>query len=786
MDKKKRKSVYRRRIFLYFLLAAVVPILVLGMYSYYLARDAVMKNANQSNRAVLHQIENRVDNALNSIYSSCVRIAGSSLSQTMTSLTMEEAMGDLNQLNSFINGILTDQAYVDYLEGYAFVNYKNRWVLTNKGMFSIDEIRNPDFLESVSQNERNLYWLCQPDFNDENQTVYSEYIPAGYISLVVKLPLYSRTHSSGLILHVSRGQMENLMKDSLGSGRLLVFDSDGQKVYWEDDGLADYFQRNPELLMDGEDLNITTDQGEYLVSVRQSDGTGWTYMAGFNADQSNPELSRILFTMGLIVLLVTGAVVAISMAGTRRVYRPVQDLVSAITGNFSDEREKEGQDEFSLIHSEIHTLTDRNEKLSEMIDRQKGQLKELFALRLIRGRMGEEEIAQTWERLGIRQFSCFSLVSAIFCADISEESKEQTEQDALNLELMADLPEEILSLLLLPPIFYNRAIVFILGGDGPETLEEREKLLLSRLENFAGSRKGIYADLGISQAFSSKEQFRKAYHESLEALKVNDSVPAAGEEAEGNRESWVTYYKDLAGTSQTAGYNLVAETEIREAVDACDSARASRAVNEFLNGLRAEGAALTEQKYCLYRFLLAILSVPADAGIAVNDIFPQEEGDIFQRLEQLYDRKSIFNFYDKQVIRPVMEGLKKFRKSSTEMVMEKIEELVVQSAGDLTLSECADRLGYHPSYIWRVMKSTRDITFSDYVAEQKLELGKQLLKDTNLSVSDIAEKLSYSNAQNFIRVFKKHMDITPGKYRQMYRDKKDPQREEEKEKNIQN
>ena len=156
MDKKKRKSVYRRRIFLYFLLAAVVPILVLGMYSYYLARDAVMKNANQSNRAVLHQIENRVDNALNSIYSSCVRIAGSSLSQTMTSLTMEEAMGDLNQLNSFINGILTDQAYVDYLEGYAFVNYKNRWVLTNKGMFSIDEIRNPDFVESVSQNERNL------------------------------------------------------------------------------------------------------------------------------------------------------------------------------------------------------------------------------------------------------------------------------------------------------------------------------------------------------------------------------------------------------------------------------------------------------------------------------------------------------------------------------------------------------------------------------------------------------------------------------------------------------
>lgn len=67
------------------------------------------------------------------------------------------------------------------------------------------------------------------------------------------------------------------------------------------------------------------------------------------------------------------------------------------------------------------------------------------------------------------------------------------------------------------------------------------------------------------------------------------------------------------------------------------------------------------------------------------------------------------------------------------------------------------------------MKNTKDMTFTDYVAGQKLEMAKRMLVETDLSVAEIAERLSYSNAQNFIRLFKKHMDITPGQYRKQYK-----------------
>ena len=97
--------------------------------------------------------------------------------------------------------------------------------------------------------------------------------------------------------------------------------------------------------------------------------------------------------------------------------------------------------------------------------------------------------------------------------------------------------------------------------------------------------------------------------------------------------------------------------------------------------------------------------------------------------------------------------------------MEKIEQIVLQRDGDITLTECAEEIGCHVNYIWRVMKELREQTFGEYVAEVRVRKAKELLDDTDLSVADIAERLNFTNPQNFIRYFKKHEGVTPGQYR---------------------
>ncbi len=53
------------------------------------------------------------------------------------------------------------------------------------------------------------------------------------------------------------------------------------------------------------------------------------------------------------------------------------------------------------------------------------------------------------------------------------------------------------------------------------------------------------------------------------------------------------------------------------------------------------------------------------------------------------------------------------------------------------------------------LKRKQEKKFGDFVQNHRLEVAKKWLKETNLSVKEIAERLQYRNPQNFIRFFKR-------------------------------
>ncbi|MBO9610453.1 MAG: helix-turn-helix transcriptional regulator [Paenibacillaceae bacterium] len=85
---------------------------------------------------------------------------------------------------------------------------------------------------------------------------------------------------------------------------------------------------------------------------------------------------------------------------------------------------------------------------------------------------------------------------------------------------------------------------------------------------------------------------------------------------------------------------------------------------------------------------------------------------------------------------------------------------------NLTLETCAERLNYHPVYVSRVFRQEMGINFGEYLAKVRLGIAKLWLRETDMTIGDIAQKLHYSNAGNFIRAFKHTENVTPGKYRE--------------------
>lgn len=65
----------------------------------------------------------------------------------------------------------------------------------------------------------------------------------------------------------------------------------------------------------------------------------------------------------------------------------------------------------------------------------------------------------------------------------------------------------------------------------------------------------------------------------------------------------------------------------------------------------------------------------------------------------------------------------------------------------------------------RIFKNAYGVTPYSYVLDKKISLAKRLLKNTNLSVKQIAAKLNFADEYYFSNFFKQKVGVTPSKYR---------------------
>ena len=74
-------------------------------------------------------------------------------------------------------------------------------------------------------------------------------------------------------------------------------------------------------------------------------------------------------------------------------------------------------------------------------------------------------------------------------------------------------------------------------------------------------------------------------------------------------------------------------------------------------------------------------------------------------------------------------------------------------------------MGYSSTYVSKIFKQTYGMSYIEYMNSKRIELSKQLLADTQLSVKEIGFRAGFNNMQTFFRVFKQCVGTTPSQYR---------------------
>lgn len=101
----------------------------------------------------------------------------------------------------------------------------------------------------------------------------------------------------------------------------------------------------------------------------------------------------------------------------------------------------------------------------------------------------------------------------------------------------------------------------------------------------------------------------------------------------------------------------------------------------------------------------------------------------------------------------------------------KMKELLVfihsNYTSPLSLKEAAGYCGYSVSYFTKFFKAFTGMTLVEYINHYRLEKAAELLLTTDLSVIEISESCGFENHSYFIRLFQRHYQTTPLKYRRL-------------------
>ena len=84
------------------------------------------------------------------------------------------------------------------------------------------------------------------------------------------------------------------------------------------------------------------------------------------------------------------------------------------------------------------------------------------------------------------------------------------------------------------------------------------------------------------------------------------------------------------------------------------------------------------------------------------------------------------------------------------------------------LGHIAENLGISGSYLSRLFKKETGVSVSAYIRSQKIDMAKNLLRFSDYSMIEIANRLSFSSQSHFIQQFREVVGMTPKKYRDEY------------------
>jgi len=752
----KYPSFYRKMI-VFTLLSSIIPIIILGTTSYILTSKTVKDNASQDITQILSYASETIDNGLERVQNNLIQLE---LSSFFTSDLKEMKRSNYSgfytsvyqNLLAFMNGnpLVKDIALYTLDENY--------FISSTYGGTKIDSAVEREKYEKLLDSNQQLAWKV--GYSQSGQDY------ASGITITSTVPLHTKEPIGIIQVIIDNKAFESLTTQFLkyDNQHMYVLDETGQLVFHMNGSEApqDLFELITVTHAGKREFLYNWQGREYLVTSMESPIKKMLFVDMIPTTELYSSARKIAgITVG-IVLVVLAAGIAIAMIGTKKVYSPIQKLVSHISDNQTADM---GTDEFSYVKQRWKEINSKASQLEGQLNQQLPLIRELFALRLMEGQFTHERPEHLQELL--RRYSIpeeqSAVVFIISYDHLSDAAKFQESDKDLILFIMKNMTTELLEHQQLQGLVINglndQVVVWLwTESEEIDVWSAKMKPVIERIREQITHFLQSPATIGLSRATSQVEELPDLYREAQ--LAIYSRMIDGGNQ--------IIESKGLAA-SMIYRHPTEIENHLIDSLQVGDLVETKRMLDAFSDKVQSavHNPELIRMSYD--QLLSTTLRTVYLMNISPEQLFGRTASELNLDMRSCATIHLINEWFMDRIFEPIMMSVNGKRNQEYEQLIEKVTDYMASHYKlDISLDQCAQICNITPQYLSKLFKRTMDISFIEYLTQVRVAKAKELLEATDLMVNEIAEQVGY-NPKNFIRVFKKQVGLPPGQYREMHR-----------------
>lgn len=228
----------------------------------------------------------------------------------------------------------------------------------------------------------------------------------------------------------------------------------------------------------------------------------------------------------------------------------------------------------------------------------------------------------------------------------------------------------------------------------------------------------------------------------------------------------ISYPKTTKVQTEVCIYPVDIENQLKTAICTGEKEKIEKIMQKFEAHFSGGKIFLPKEiKESYVRFLWAFLNVAKE----INRI---EYREIDQRvlLNRIMSAKTKYEL--SACCMELLDAIKieKSEAESANLAVKKAQSMIHEFYADgITLGEIADRLNMTQEYLGSQFHKAVGVSFSAYIRNYRLSKAKELLIGTQLKQYEVAERVGYTDAKYFARVFKEFVGMSPAEYRKTNR-----------------